>query len=113
MFNYITREDFACKCGCGFDTFDFETRAVLQEAERWFGKPVHMNSGCRCEEHNRDEGGVPNSQHLLGRAADFYIEGIDASMVYDYLDKLYPDRFGVGKYTTFTHVDTRANRARW
>ncbi len=32
--------------------------------------PLHVSSGFRCEEPNRINGGVPNSQHRLGQAAD-------------------------------------------
>ena len=113
MFGYITRDDFACKCGCGFDTYDFETREVLKEVERWFGKSVHITSGCRCDKHNKYIGGVELSKHKEAKAADIWVEDTTPDAVYEYLDKLYPDRYGVGKYRTFTHIDTRADRARW
>lgn len=36
-------------------------------------KPMHVLSGFRCEELNRCVGGVSNSQHLTGEAADIYM----------------------------------------
>ena len=37
--------------------------------ERW-GVPIYVNSGYRCPALNRKVGGVPNSYHLRGMAAD-------------------------------------------
>jgi hypothetical protein len=37
--------------------------------ERW-GAPIRVNSGYRCPALNRKVGGVPNSYHLRGMAAD-------------------------------------------
>jgi uncharacterized protein YcbK (DUF882 family) len=107
------RWEFACKCGCGFDTVDIETLFVLEELKRWFGKKVIIVSGCRCFNYNIEVGGVDGSLHVQGRAADIVVEGIDPSIVYDYLNRLYPGMFGLGKYKTFTHFDTRTITARW
>ncbi len=43
---------------------------VLDRAREAWGKPVKVNSGYRCPELNRAVGGVSNSQHLTGEAAD-------------------------------------------
>lgn len=34
------------------------------------GVPLRVNSGWRCEWHNRRVGGVENSKHIIGCAAD-------------------------------------------
>ena len=111
--NGLTRKNFACKCGCGLNSVDIELDFVLEELIRWFNKPVTITSACRCENHNQDIGGVDNSYHKRCRAVDFIVEDIDPLDVYDYLDKLYPDRYGIGKYSKFTHLDTRTYKARW
>ena len=36
---------------------------------KW-GKPIIINSGFRCVSHNREVGGVIDSKHKLGQAAD-------------------------------------------
>lgn len=36
----------------------------LQELRNKWGKPIIVNSGHRCIEHNAEVGGVPKSQHL-------------------------------------------------
>ena len=43
---------------------------VLDKARDAWGKPIKVNSGYRCPELNRAVGGVSNSQHLTGEAAD-------------------------------------------
>jgi hypothetical protein len=43
---------------------------VLDPAREEFGGPVTVNSGYRCPKHNLAVGGVVNSQHMKGEAAD-------------------------------------------
>lgn len=42
----------------------------LLEPARQIVGPIIINSGSRCEAVNRQVGGVKNSQHLIGQAAD-------------------------------------------
>ena len=37
-----------------------------------------ITSGYRCDKHNEDVGGVKNSYHTQGKAADIYIGGVSA-----------------------------------
>ena len=46
---------------------------VLQPLRDYVGAPVHINSGYRCPELNMEVGGVKNSQHCRGEAADIRI----------------------------------------
>ena len=80
--------------------------------------PIIINSAYRCEAHNKSVGGSPNSQHLLGKAADIVIQGLDPVLdTYDYLDDLMLSgeilQGGLGMYETFTHYDIRKTKARW
>lgn len=116
MFNPFepNREAAACPCGCGFDTMDYELVEVLQVVATHFDVGLlKINSWCRCEEHNAKVGGAPTSQHLRGRAADFVVKGVPPRKVADFLDELHPNQFGLGRYETFTHFDTRGYKARW
>ena len=47
---------------------------VLQPLREHVGKPIVVNSGYRSKMVNRLVGGVKNSQHLTGEAADLRIE---------------------------------------
>ena len=107
----FTREEFACKCGCGFDDIDIRLVDLLQHVRDFFDVPVTITSGCRCEAHNEKSGGSFRSQHLYGKAADFVVRNVPPSVVYEFCDAMNPG--GLGSYETFTHMDVRDGRARW
>ena len=44
---------------------------VMDPLREALGTPVIITSGYRCRDLNRDVGGSPTSQHLMGLAADF------------------------------------------
>ena len=48
---------------------------VLDPLREAYGKPIIVTSGYRCEKLNKAVGGVYNSQHLKGQAADLCIDG--------------------------------------
>lgn len=113
---YFKRREFACKCGrCGGFPVepDPELINILTKIREHFGKPVHVNSGIRCSQHNRNVGGASASQHLRGTAADITVEGVAPAKVADYAETLLPRSGGIGRYATFTHVDVRKNKSRW
>ena len=112
--NNFWRYEFACRCGCGFDTVDAELIRVLEDLRaKLGGRRVHINSGCRCPGHNRDEGGADDSMHLQGKAADFWVDDVHPDIVADYLEDLYPDCYGIGRYVGRTHLDVRKGKVRW
>ena len=114
--------EFACK-GSDVVLLDEELVVLLQCIREHFRKPVHIPSGYRTAAHNAAVGGSKSSQHLLGRAADFYVEGVDVATVAAYAETLLPSRGGIGRYpkdakhptrkTGWVHIDTRANKSRW
>ena len=114
--------EFACK-GSDVVLIDDELVVLLQCIREHFGNPVHITSGYRTAEHNAVVGGSKSSLHLLGRAADFYVEGVPVATVAAYAETLLPGRGGIGRYpkdaahpqrrTGWVHIDTRANQSRW
>ena len=48
---------------------------VLQPLRNWWGRPIKIGSGFRSIALNNAVGGVRNSQHMRGEAADLCIEG--------------------------------------
>ena len=48
---------------------------VLEPLRVAMNEPVNISSGYRCEKLNKAVGGVYNSQHLKGQAADLCIDG--------------------------------------
>ncbi len=92
---------------------DSELINILEDIRAHFNKPVNITSGYRTPEYNAKIGGVKNSQHTKGTAADIKVKGVPARKVQEYLKHKYWDRYGIGSYLTFTHIDTRAKKARW
>lgn len=110
---HFKRSEFACHCGCGFDTIDHATLEILEAVRSHFGRPVTVTSAARCKEHNAAVGGASNSQHRYGRAADIKVAGVEPDAVHDWIAQRYPAA-SLGRYLTFTHVDTRSDGpARW
>ena len=109
----FSRSEFACKCGCGFDTVDAELVQVLEVVRFKYNSPVHITSGCRCDSHNKKVGGSDGSKHKLGIAADIVVEGVPAVEVYRFLTSIFKSGYGIGKYDEFTHIDIRVDKARW
>ena len=113
--------EFACKCGCDMPD-EVYSRVIklaveLQKLRDIFDVPFTPTSAYRCPEHNRRIGGVRNSQHLLGFAADLQIPGVEPEEVAGMIESLMGSgdilMGGVGRYNTFTHMDIRGRRARW
>jgi uncharacterized protein YcbK (DUF882 family) len=107
------RSEFACKCLCDYDTVDVELLEILEAIRQHFAAAITINSAARCPNKNRAVGGAKNSQHLYGRAADIVVDGIGPDEVHAYIDKTWPNELGLGRYATFTHVDSRGYKARW
>ena len=116
----IYLEEIECKCGCGLNKMSPATLDIVQSARDYFGKPVIIHSGCRCESHNKKVGGLPNSKHLpdefagVSRAIDFHVEGVSIKDLHEYLVNKCPNSNGIGYYDEFCHVDDRMDRPhRW
>ena len=88
---------------------------LLDRIRAKVGKTVRVTSGYRPPDYNRSVGGVPNSQHLDGLAADIYVDGMSTAKLHEICDQLVGDQGGVGFYPVqmFVHVDVRGYRARW
>ena len=111
--NFTLRE-FQCKggsCCNGAVAVDPELIRRLQAMRNEAG-PIRINSGYRCPEHNRTVGGATSSQHLLGKAADIVIPNLSIEESRQLAEKYFPDG-GIGYADSFTHVDTRGEKARW
>jgi uncharacterized protein YcbK (DUF882 family) len=108
---HFDRSEFACGCGCGFDTVDAELLNCLEYIREHFDRPVIINSAARCPDHNLACGSNSGSQHLLGRAADIRVDGIEPTLVHELCEQM--EVGGLGEYDTFTHLDTRVGFARW
>jgi uncharacterized protein YcbK (DUF882 family) len=98
---------------CDEVLIDSELIKVLEDVRTNFKMPVIITSGYRTPEYNKKIGGVKNSQHTKGTAADIKVKTVPASEVQRYLNRKYPDKYGIGRYENFTHIDVREKKARW
>jgi len=122
--NNLSRSEFACQCGCGFDTIDFELVKWIQDAADYLvnntGRAisVKITSGNRCKIHNKAIGGEEASLHTKGRAADhkFYYKDNNEQVPPETVAELYEARHpecGLGRYHNRTHLDSRGFKSRW
>ena len=114
--------EFNCKCGCKMPSEVLvnitKLANQLQFVRDNLARPITINSAYRCKTHNKSIGGSVSSQHILGKAVDIVVSGLDPILdTYDYLDDLMRTgeilQGGLGMYKTFTHYDIRKTLARW
>ena len=118
--NFDSKE-FECNCGCDMPYWVrlniYDLADQLQVLRDGLGTPIHITNAYRCESHNKAVGGVENSQHLQGKAADLQVKGIDTRDLFNtieaFISELIMLEGGLGLYNTFVHYDIRKQKARW
>jgi uncharacterized protein YcbK (DUF882 family) len=114
-------EEFACKSGeeTPEEIIPILTDLAeqLQELREHTGMPIRINSGYRSPAHNAKIGGVKNSQHTKGTAADIVVVGQSPRETRKQIEILIKQgkmkQGGIGAYSSFTHYDIRGYKARW
>tara|TARA_R110000751_G_scaffold15179_6_gene49020 strand:- start:478 stop:873 length:396 start_codon:yes stop_codon:yes gene_type:complete len=118
----FNQSEFDCRDGSimPVDVFEniVELAENLQVLRDFVRLPIKVNSGFRTPEYNALlVGGAKNSQHLLGKAGDIVINGLQpvqvADIIMELIDKGQMKQGGIGVYNTFCHYDTRGNSDRW
>lgn len=111
---HFSRTEFECKCGkCNTRGVDVELLTALTKIREHFNARVTITSGNRCKIWNTNQGGAKGSEHTKGIAADFKVEGQSPHSVASLLDEWYPDKYGIGTYPSWVHLDVRETKARW
>lgn len=98
--------EFRCNCGhcTGYPSYMKQVELKhLQKIRDHYGKPMTITSGMRCSYENNRVGGVRNSGHLRGYAADFYMKGVTDTVEHrksalSYMKKLDNHEFTYGAY---------------
>lgn len=113
---HFSLAEFDCPCPACRGTHGgvlIELVDALEELRSLIGRPIFVNSGWRCAAHNAAVGGSPRSQHLLGRAADIFVQGLTGPVLYAFARRI-PAFRGIGVAPTWIHVDIRQGApARW
>jgi uncharacterized protein YcbK (DUF882 family) len=113
---HFDESEFLCKC-CGTGHGFIQPHLVLglEMLRDLIKRPIIVTCAYRCPKHNAEVGGVPNSYHVQGCAADIYAAGLtpyelagQAARVPMFLNG------GIGIYPKrgFIHVDVGLKR-RW
>lgn len=107
---YFGRAEFQCNCNGKYcDGFPAEPHPVLvkvaDRVREHFGAAALISSGVRCEKHNANVGGVPNSRHLYGKAMDFCIVGHRAGEVLAYVQAQPEIAYCYDIDGTYIHMD--------
>jgi len=121
MTKNFSKSEFESKCGREMPEEVYlnvvKVANQLQYLRDYLGKPIKINSAYRSPEHNEKIGGVPKSQHLLGKAADIVVKGMSTDVLYQHIEEAISNgemlQGGLGLYDTFVHYDIRGTRARW
>lgn len=106
--------EFKCKDNTRVIVLDKALVELLEIIRLHYNKPLHINSGYRTVQYNASlKNSSPKSQHILGKAADIWLNGVSPKQLYSWLDSSYPNSLGIGIYDTFVHVDVREGKSRW
>ena len=121
MTKNFSKSEFESKCGRDMPEEVYhnvvKVANQLQYLRDYLNKPIKVNSAYRSPEHNAKIGGVPKSQHLLGKAADIVVKDMPTDVLYQYIEDAISNgemlQGGLGLYDTFVHYDIRGTKARW
>jgi uncharacterized protein YcbK (DUF882 family) len=107
----FSKNEFSCHCGCGTNHVNSDLVNALQLVRDALNVSIHILSGVRCEFHNAKQGGARHSQHLLGNAADIFVDSMNVKALHDFIKTnncIFGFR-GIGFYQKkgFVHVDVR------
>lgn len=85
----------------------------LELVRRVLNRPILINSGYRCPEHNKAVGGKPNSMHLKCLAADIAVRGLTGMEIFRAIHKSKANFSGIGIASSYVHVDIGGIRRFW
>lgn len=108
--NNYYRDQFACHCGCGFDTVDVNLAVILEKITEKVTRKLNINCACRCATENRRVGGAKASSHMLAKAADIKdlgskdVEALNQDKLTMLIDSLFGDLIFYYKIVNSTHA---------
>lgn len=112
---HFSRSELACRCGCNRCVIKQELLSLLGKIRSLVESPIFINSGYRCPTHNKKVGGVPNSWHTQGVAADIrqtkYSNSVfHAKVLRAYREGILTELGGLGLYSGRIHVDVHKSK---
>ena len=109
---YFMPEELSCPC-CSKMEFEKGFLRDLTKLRRTVGFAFHVNSCCRCINHNYVVGGHPKSLHMMDNphhgvdtcAIDISRKNISSERLAKLLTEALTSGWSVGIYPTFIHLD--------
>ena len=100
---HFSKKEFDCKCGCETGPINMILVEKLEQSRIDYARPMRINSGIRCLDHNRSIGSRDTSSHIKCLAADVGCVNMDDRHKMLSIFLKYFQRVGVHK--EFIHVD--------
>ncbi len=110
---HFNLSEFACPC-CNRVMLHHKLLAKLVELRNILERPVYITSGYRCTKYNHQIGGVLNSYHCIGLAADIKVKDFNLIDLLGCAEEI--DFNGIGLYEkkNFLHLDVQPTKhTRW
>jgi uncharacterized protein YcbK (DUF882 family) len=110
---HFSEAEISCRCGCG-EVSRLRLLKALEQVRVAIDRPMRVNSAVRCDDHNEEVGGVPDSYHLKGVAVDIDTFGWTDEEYMSLRELAYAAGFrGFGLYNNFIHLDLRDEFTLW
>ena len=110
---HLQIRDFAPGDGTAFARISDELVNTLDAVMELAWSPVQISSGYRHMALNAGTGGVENSMHIAGKAADLWSSVIAPLELADLVLEASQCRVSVGLGATYIHMDVRENPTSW
>ncbi len=111
---HFSKAELACHC-CGDLKIENALIEALEQLRTLANKEIVVHDAYRCSDHNLEVGGVTDSEHTRGMAADIAIPGLSLQQMFELALQI-PTFLngGIGVYDGgFLHLDIRPHQARW
>jgi uncharacterized protein YcbK (DUF882 family) len=110
---HFSLRDVSC-LHCGVNGTKSELIDALERLRSLVARPIIVDDAYRCQIHNAEVGGVPDSMHVKGIAADIRIVGMTCKEMYVAANELGVfGGIGVDEHKGYIHVDLRSDQHRW
>ena len=121
---HFKRSEFSCKCKGKYCSplhmnVDLRLVEICEVIRQHLNTPIRISSGCRCKTWNKLQGGVDDSSHVFGFAADLHCDALGSKKLYEAIQELYkagaiPNLRYCQRYIAkdFCHIDIDVNKKR-
>lgn len=104
--DFFSLDEFQCPC-CHCVKLHPLLLQKLKGIRNRVGNPLIVSSGYRCASYNQQVGGVQNSYHLLGMAADIQVRDFSLPELFKISREFFFTGIGFYSGRNFLHLDIR------